>query len=293
MRFPYRLVEGRLVRRYKRFLADVELGDGALVTAHCANPGAMLGLIEPGNRVFVSRSEKPTRKLAFSWELVEAGPVGGARQLVGINTSRPNALVAEALAEGRLLPLRGYERVRAEVKYGRRSRVDFLLESAGRPPFYVEVKNCHFMRTPGLAEFPDCVAARSARHMDELADMVAGGARAAVVFVIQMAAERFDVARDIDPAFDATLRRARAAGVEAYAYACRVAPRRGHDRPADRGERARISRIAAGLVNLALTTPGSRLSPIRDARDGRSRRCWINNNERHLPASEPRARRRQ
>jgi sugar fermentation stimulation protein A len=133
MRFTAPLLEGRLVQRYKRFLADIDLASGERVTAHCANPGAMLGLTAAGNRVLVSRSTNPKRKLAFSWEVVEAA-FGGAPQLVGINTTRPNALVAEALAAGALPALIGYERVRAEVRYGRNSRVDFLLEpKAGRP----------------------------------------------------------------------------------------------------------------------------------------------------------------
>jgi sugar fermentation stimulation protein A len=221
MRFPAPLIEGRLVQRYKRFLADIDLTTGERITAHCANPGAMLGLTGAGNRVLVSRSTNPLRKLGFSWEVVEAS-FDGAPQLVGINTSRPNALVAEALAAGALAPLAGYARVRPEVRYGRNSRVDFLLESEGRPPCYLEVKNCHFMRRPGLAEFPDCVAARSAKHLRELAGMVAAGARAVLVYVIQMDADRFDVARDIDPAYDAAFAGALAAGVESYAYACRV-----------------------------------------------------------------------
>ena len=224
MRFSEPLTEGRLVQRYKRFLADVDLAGGERVTVHCANPGAMLGLQEPGSRVLLSRATNPKRKLGYSWELVETAAGGGPRQLVGINTSRPNHLVAEALRERRLAPFARYGRIRPEVRYGRNSRVDFLLETDGEPPCYLEVKNCHLMRERGLAEFPDCVAARSARHMDELAAMAAEGARAVLVFVIQMDAERFDVARDIDPAYDAALRRARAAGVEAYAYVCRLSP---------------------------------------------------------------------
>lgn len=221
MRFPSPLTAARLVRRYKRFLADVELAGGEIVTAHCANPGAMLGLAAPGSRILLSRSADPKRKLAWSWEVVEADLPGGP-QLVGINTGRPNRLVAEALAAGALPALAGYDRVRPEVPYGRASRVDFLLEGGDRPPCYLEVKNCHFMRRAGLAEFPDCVAARSARHMAELADAAAAGARAVVLFVVQMRAARFDVARDIDPAYDAALRRALAAGVELYAVSCRV-----------------------------------------------------------------------
>jgi sugar fermentation stimulation protein A len=224
MRFDEPLIEGRLVERYKRFLADIDLDSGERVTAHCANPGAMLGLKEPGSRVLLSRATNPSRKLKFNWELVEVAAGGGPRQLVGINTSRPNLLVAEALRQGRLAPFAGYDRVRPEVKYGRNSRVDFLLEKDGEPPCYLEVKNCHLMREAGLGEFPDCIAARSAKHLLELADMVALGARAALVYVVQMTAERFDVARDIDRTYDATFRHALAAGVESYAYICRVTP---------------------------------------------------------------------
>jgi sugar fermentation stimulation protein A len=183
----------------------------------------MLGLLAPGSRALLSRATNPARKLGWSWHVVEADLPGGP-QWVGIDTSLPNRLVAEALAAGRLDPFLGYATHRPEVAYGRASRVDFLLTGEGRAPCYVEVKNCHMMRRPDLAEFPDCKAARSARHMDELADAVRAGARAAVVVVVQMRAERFDVARDVDPAFDAAFRRARAAGVEAYAYACDVGP---------------------------------------------------------------------
>jgi sugar fermentation stimulation protein A len=224
MRFSHPLLEGRLIERYKRFLADIALADGTVVTAHCANPGAMLGLKEPGSRVLLSRATNPKRKLAYNWELVEVAAGGGPDQLVGINTSRPNALVAEALSENRLSHFVGYDRIRPEVKYGRNSRIDFLLEKDGAPPCYLEVKNCHMMREPGFAEFPDCIAARSAKHLYELADMAAAGFRAALVYVIQMDADRFDVARDIDPAYDRAFQHALAAGVESYAYVCRVTP---------------------------------------------------------------------
>ncbi len=224
MRFPAPLIEGRLVERYKRFLADVDLATGERVTAHCANPGAMLGLKEPGSRVLLGPAQNPARKLKYDWEFVEVPAGGGPHQLIGINTSRPNRLVAEALAAGQLEPFRGYDRIGPEVPYGRNSRVDFLLERDGAPPCYLEVKNCHLMREAGFAEFPDCVAARSAKHLYELADMAAAGARAALVYIIQMQAERFDVARDVDPAYDRAFRHALAAGVESYAYTCRITP---------------------------------------------------------------------
>lgn len=224
MRFPSPLVEARLLRRYKRFLADVAFADGREETVHVANPGAMLGLDAPGARVLLSRSDNPKRKLPLSWEAVEAAPIAGVPQWVGVNTANPNRLVAEALAAGTLAPFAEYGRVRPEVAYGRASRVDFLLEGEGLPPLYLEVKNCHLMRQEGLAEFPDCKAARSARHLDELSAMVAAGARAALVTIVQMRAERFRPAADIDPAYAAAVARARAAGVALHAFVCRVSP---------------------------------------------------------------------
>ena len=219
MRFPSPLLEGHLVRRYKRFLADVELAGGEVVTVHCANPGSMLGLAEPGMRVLLSRSDRPGRKLPLSWELVEAPGCG----LVGINTALPNRLVEEAIREGRIPELAGYDRVRREVAYGRQSRVDFLLEAEGRSDAFVEVKNVHFSRLARLAEFPDSVTARGARHLDELAEMVAAGHRAAMVYVVQRTdSATFAICRDLDPKYAAAFERARAAGVEMLAYRCRI-----------------------------------------------------------------------
>lgn len=210
MKFEKPLTRGTLVRRYKRFLADIETDDGEAFTAHVPNPGAMLGLNTPGLPVWVSRSDSKTRKLAHTLELVEAD--GG---LVGVNTMHPNRLVAEALREGRIEALAGYDTVRPEVKYGTASRVDFLLTGEGRPPAYVEVKNCHFHRGDGLAEFPDCVAARSLKHLGELAREAEGGARAVMVFVIQRSdCRHFDTAADIDPGYAAGLIDAARRGVE-------------------------------------------------------------------------------
>lgn len=220
MRFSRPLVSGRLVRRYKRFLADVVLDEGGEITAHCANPGSMLGLAAPGSRVYLSRSDDPKRKLAHSWELVEAD---GA--LVGINTAWPNLLVADAIRDGTIAELGGYGTLRREVKYGRNSRVDILLEDAERGRAFVEVKNVHLLRRPGLAEFPDCVTERGAKHLVELAGEVAAGHRAVMVYLIQRPdADRFALAADLDPGYARAFETARAQGVEAIAYACRVGP---------------------------------------------------------------------
>jgi sugar fermentation stimulation protein A len=220
MRFPSPLAHGTLTARYKRFFADVTLDDGRAITAHCPNPGAMLGLNTAGLGAWVSRSDDPKRKLPFTLELLEVD--GG---LVGINTLHPNRLVAEALASDLIPELAGYQTHRREVKYGMNSRVDFLLTHPDRPACWLEIKNCHLRRTGTLAEFPDCVAARSAKHLRELEAMVAAGDRAVAMFVVQRTdCEAFCACADLDPAFAAGLEQAAAAGVEVLVYACEISP---------------------------------------------------------------------
>lgn len=226
MRFPAPLIRGRLQRRYKRFLSDVEIADG-VVTAHCPNPGSMLGLAEPGLEVWLAPAANPNRKLRYTWELVDL-PSG----LVGINTGHPNALAAEAIAAGAVPELAGYGALRREVRYGKNSRIDLLLEGDDRPPCYVEVKNVHLKRdgagpgaTAGLAEFPDSVTARGAKHLRELGDMVAAGARAVMLYVVQRGdCAAFAIAADIDPGYATALDTARARGVEVLCYSCKVTP---------------------------------------------------------------------
>ena len=222
MDFPSPLARGVLVSRYKRFFADVVLDDGTEITAHCPNPGAMLGLNTPGLPAWLSRSEDPKRKLAHTLELVEAD--GG---LVGINTMHPNRIVAEALAADAIPEVTGYTTHRREVRYGANSRVDFLLEHPDRVPCWLEIKNCHLRRTGTLAEFPDCVAARSLKHLRELTARVEAGDRAVMLFVIQRTdCDAFAACAELDPAYAKGLTEAAANGVEVLAYGCEISPER-------------------------------------------------------------------
>ena len=217
MEFPHPLRRATLIRRYKRFLSDHRLDDGTAVTAHVANPGAMTGLLDDGAETWLSPAMNPKRKLAFGWEMVRVGS-----GLVGVNTSRPNRLAAEAIEAGAIPTLAGYETIRREVPYGERSRVDFLLEAEGRPPCYVEVKNVHLRRGPHAA-FPDSVTARGTKHLRELAQVAGAGARAVMLYIVQREdCARFTLAADIDPAYAAAFAEARARGVEALCHACRL-----------------------------------------------------------------------
>ena len=220
MLLPQPVARGRLIRRYKRFLADIELEDGQIITAHCANTGSMAGLTAPGLPVYLSHSCNPKRKLAWSWQTVEL-----ESGLVGINTAQPNRLVAEALANKAIVPLAAYSHVRPEVKYGEKSRIDFLLTGEDLPDCYLEVKNVHFSRQAGLAEFPDSVTARGARHLREMAKMVEQGHRAVTLYVVQrMDCTRFAFAAELDPAYAKAQEDAEHRSVEFLAYSCQISP---------------------------------------------------------------------
>ena len=218
MKFEHPLITGRLLRRYKRFLADVELENGETVTAHCMNSGSMMGLKDPGSPVWLSPATNPKAKLNWKWELVEAD---GA--LVGINTGHPNKLAEEAIRSGAIPALSGYETIRREVKYGENSRIDLLLEDHNTArPAYVEVKNVTLKRREA-AEFPDAVTARGTKHLRELARVAQNGERGVMLYVAQRTdCTHFSIADDIDPAYADALKDAQAAGVELLAYACTI-----------------------------------------------------------------------
>ena len=212
MRFQTPLVPARLVRRYNRFLADAVLEEtGQEIVAHCPNPGSMMGLREPGARIWLEPNDDPRKKLKYGWRLVELGHGHWS----GIDTAVPNRVVKEALAARAIPHLAAYRTARAEVNYGRASRVDFLLTEPGLPDAYVEVKNVHLRRAGDWAEFPDSVTARGARHLAELAQMVREGHRAVMLYLVQRTdCARLRMAPDLDPAYAAAFEAARHAGVE-------------------------------------------------------------------------------
>ena len=224
MQFSQPLIEGRLLKRYKRFLADIELSNGQVVTAHTSNTGSMTGCSEPGSRVWLSRSDNPKRKYPLTWEIIEVIP----GVLCGINTMLSNKLVREAIESGFITELSDYQSVRSEVRYGNEnSRIDLLLESGSpenSPPCYVEVKNVT-LADNGVGLFPDAVTARGTKHLRELMFMVEQGARAIILYCVQRNdCREVRPADNIDKLYGQTLRQAIDVGVEALAYEFQVSP---------------------------------------------------------------------
>lgn len=221
MRFQTPLVPARLIRRYKRFLADIQLADGREVTAHCANPGSMMGLAEPGMKIWVEPNDDPKKKLKYGWRLVdhENG------HYTGVDTAVPNRALKAALIAGKVPEFAEYSTVLPEQKYGEKSRIDFLLRQDGLQDAYVEVKSVTLSRQAGLAEFPDSVTARGTKHLGELAAMVGQGHRAVMFYLVQRTdCERMTLAGDIDPAYAAAFEAARTAGIEVLCYDTKISP---------------------------------------------------------------------
>ena len=218
MKFPEQLQEAELIRRYKRFLADVRLEDGTELTVHCPNSGSMKSCSEPGSRVCFSRSENPGRKYPHTLEMVRAGSVW-----VGVNTSLTNQIVVEALKNGTISELAGFDSLKREVKTSDSSRLDILL-LRGEDKTYIEVKNCSLVEG-GTAMFPDAVTARGTKHLNELARLVDLGHQGVILFLVQRAdARQFAPAAAIDPLYAETLARVRDEGVMILAYKAEVTP---------------------------------------------------------------------
>lgn len=221
MQFNNTLLRGKLIKRYKRFLSDHLLDTGEIVTAHCPNPGAMLGLTTPESEVWLSPANNPNRKLKYTWELIRISK--GPKGLVGINTNNPNRVVAEALVNKTISELREYSSFRPEVPYGTNSRIDFLLTKIDKPPCYLEVKNVHLLRKPACAEFPDSVTSRGTKHLRELTEVVKAGSRAIMLYLVQREdCEYFSIANDIDSVYASAFNEARASGVETICYDCKL-----------------------------------------------------------------------
>jgi len=221
MDFTPALIPGQLVKRYKRFLADIVLDTGETITAHCANSGALLGVTTLGLRVWVTPHPTSSRKLKYTWQLVEIDET-----YVGVNTSLPNRLAEEAILGGLIPELQGYESLKREVKYGQNSRIDLLLTSPTKSPCYVEVKNVHLKRKQNV-EFPDCVTARGTKHLKELEAVVQQGGRAVMLYIVQRTdCTAFQLASDLDPLYAQTAAQVFSNGLEALAYACAITPER-------------------------------------------------------------------
>lgn len=218
--FSRPLVPATLLQRYKRFLFDAVLSDGTAITGSCPNTGSMRGLTAPGSAIWLSEHDTPTRKYRHMLEIVEANGT-----LVGINTGLPNRIAEEAIALGMVSDLHSYEALRREQRYGRNSRIDILLSDPAKGLAYVEVKNVHYSRTEGLAEFPDSPTARGAKHLDELGDMVEAGHRAIMLYLVQRNdCDALRICRELDPVYARAFERAAARGVEAYAVRCAISP---------------------------------------------------------------------
>ncbi|MEM9573614.1 MAG: DNA/RNA nuclease SfsA [Pseudomonadota bacterium] len=220
MVFDPPLIKGTLVKRYKRFLADIILENGREITASVPNTGSMLGLTSPGSSVWLSVNNDGKRKYPHALQLVEADGT-----TVGINTHLPNRLTEEAIRAAMIDNLKEYESLKREQKYGQNSRIDFLLEDEKKGKAYVEVKNVHFTRRKNIAEFPDTVTERGAKHLRELSAMAKQGHRAIMIYLIQRSdCEKLQLCRDLDADYCQEFDRAVKAGVEAFAIRCQISP---------------------------------------------------------------------
>ena len=219
MKFETPLIRGILLKRYKRFMADIELEDKSIITAHCPNSGSMLSINVPGSTVWISKAKNPNRKLKYTLELICI-----KNAIIGENTNHPNNLVSEAIVSDIIPELSGYTSLRREVKYGENSRIDILLQSKEKPDCYVEVKNVTMRRDnlrDSYAEFPDSITSRGKKHLCELSKMRRDGYRGVMLFLVQRNdIKTFGIASDIDPEYAEALSKAIDNGVEVFCYDC-------------------------------------------------------------------------
>ncbi len=216
MNNPVKFISGRLIKRYKRFFADVKLDSGEVVTAHCPNTGSMMGLLTEGNIVYLSKTDNEKRKLKYTLEIIRDK---GAS--VGVNTHRANRIVEKAIIEKKISTLGKKYDFRREVKYGKNSRIDFLITNKKDEEIFLEVKNVTLSMRKGVAEFPDAITERGSKHLLELIDVVKKNKRAIMLFLVQRDdCKKFRIAEEIDSIYKQNIMNAMKAGVEILCYGC-------------------------------------------------------------------------
>ena len=216
MKFTKSLIKGKLIKRYKRFFADVKINN-QIVTAHCPNTGSMMGLLEEGNEVYLLKNDNPKRKLKYGLEMIKA-----KKNLVGVNTHMANKIVHHGLSNNLIKELKENETIKAEVFFNKETRFDFLAKKNGQKSF-IEVKNVTLFRDKLTAEFPDAITSRGSKHLLTLIDAIKKGYKAYLIFLVQIQnMEKFKIARDIDSEYYKNYLKAQKAGVNFLAYRCKI-----------------------------------------------------------------------
>ena len=216
MQFKTNLIKGKLLKRYKRFLADIILEDGTEVIAHCPNPGSMMGLATSGTTVWLEPNNDPKKKLKFGWRLVEYN-----NHMICVDTTIANIVIKEAL-EKKEIPELSYQDFKSEVKYSENSRIDFLLNSPSQQT-YLEIKSVTLMREKGLAEFPDSITKRGSKHLEDLSKMVKSGHKSVLLFLCMRGdVDRLRIAADLDSLYDTKIKAALESGIRLICYDTRV-----------------------------------------------------------------------
>ena len=219
MKFTKRLIKGKLIKRYKRFFADINLNK-EIITAHCPNTGSMMGLLNANNDVWISKSDNPKRKLKFTLEIIKVRNI-----LVGVNTHLANKIVYHGLSNNLINELNYNQNIKAEVFFNKKTRFDFLIEKNNQKNF-VEVKNVTLCRKDKISEFPDAITSRGSKHLKTLIDAIKKGYKSYIIFLVQIQRmEYFKIAKDIDKEYYQNYLIAKKAGVNFLAYRCKISPK--------------------------------------------------------------------